>query len=116
MKTFLAFVLCFSLQACATSQAGVASPAGALETTANPAAGERLARELCGDCHSVSRRGKSPMPEAPAFRDLHKRYEVEGIAESLAEGISVGNPIMPEHVLEADQIRDLIAYLRTLER
>jgi hypothetical protein len=34
----------------------------------------------------------------------------------LAEGIVTGHPTMPEFRLDPDQIENLIAYLKTLER
>ena len=46
---------------------------------------------------------------------MHKRYPIETLAESLAEGIQTGHPTMPEFQLEPDQIGDLLAYLKTLE-
>jgi cytochrome c len=78
-------------------------------------AGRALAIDRCSACHAVDVGDASAQPAAPPFRDLNDRYDVEGLAESLAEGIFVGNPIMPEHVLEAAEILDLIAYLRSFE-
>ena len=51
----------------------------------------------------------------PSFRTLHKRYPIETLAESLAEGIQTGHPTMPEFQLDPDQIHDLLSYLKTLE-
>jgi len=59
--------------------------------------------------------GTSPLAAAPAFRDLHKRYPIDYIAEALAEGIVTGHAAMPEFELEPSQIDDLLAYLKTLE-
>lgn len=87
----------------------------AQDTEPDPEAGRRFAEAHCASCHAVGESGKSPVRRAVPFRDLHKKYEVEGLGESLAEGIVVGDPMMPEHVLKADQIVDLIAYLKTLE-
>ena len=58
--------------------------------------------------------GDSPLSEAPPFRTLHERYPVEDLAESFAEGIRTGHPSMPEWRLDAAEINDLIAYLKTL--
>jgi mono/diheme cytochrome c family protein len=55
------------------------------------------------------------MPRAPPFRTLHRRYPVEDLAESLAEGIKTGHQDMPQFQLEPDQIEDLMAYLKSLE-
>ena len=43
-------------------------------------------------------------------------YPVESLEEALAEGISTGHPTMPEFRLDPDQIGDVIAYLKSLER
>lgn len=73
-------------------------------------------RTNCARCHSVDKISDSPLRIAPPFRDLHKRYPVEDLAEALAEGIRTGHPTMPEFKLDPGQIGDVIAYLKTLER
>ncbi len=82
----------------------------------NPKVGQRLVEANCARCHAVGRVGDSPLPIAPPFRTLHTRYPVENLAEALAEGIMTGHPTMPEFRLDPDQIDNLIAYLKTLER
>ncbi len=77
--------------------------------------GKTFAITNCASCHSIDRVTRSPLKIAPPFRTLHKRYRVETLAESLAEGIVTGHPTMPEFQLDADQINDLLAYLKTLE-
>jgi hypothetical protein len=44
-----------------------------------------------------------------------RRYPVEDIEESFAEEIKTGHP-MPEFQLDSAEIRDLLAYLKSLER
>lgn len=78
--------------------------------------GYLLAKKYCSRCHAIGRTGASPFAKAPPFRDLHRRYPVEQLAEALAEGIVTGAPNMPEFRFEPDQIADLIAYLKSLER
>jgi mono/diheme cytochrome c family protein len=49
---------------------------------------------------------------------LPSKYDVEGLAEALAEGIVVGNTgvrQMPVFVLSVEEIDDLIAYLKSLD-
>jgi cytochrome c len=53
------------------------------------ARGRALAIERCAPCHAVERTGTSPYAPAPPFRTLHERYDVEGLAEAFAEGITV---------------------------
>ena len=88
-------------------------PAEALD--AREQRGFTLTKADCAKCHAIGRVGESPLREAPPFRTLHRRYPVEDLAESLAEGISTGHPTMPEWRFDPGQIGDLIAYLKTLE-
>jgi mono/diheme cytochrome c family protein len=95
---------------------GLAMVASPVLAQGNPQAGQRLAEANCARCHAVGRAGDSPLRIAPPFRTLHTGYPVENLAEALAEGITVGHPAMPEFRLDPDQIDNLIAYLKTLER
>ena len=95
---------------------GLAVLAATALAQSNPQVGRRLAEANCARCHAVGRVGESPLPIAPPFRTLHARYPVENLAEAFAEGIVVGHPTMPEFRLDPDQIENLIAYLKALER
>ena len=77
--------------------------------------GRRLAEANCAKCHAVGKFGDSPLPIAPPFRTLHLKYPVQDLEESLGEGITTGHPTMPEFRFEGDQVRDFIAYLKSLE-
>lgn len=85
-------------------------------TALEPAAqrGLSFVRTNCDRCHAVEQIGESPLPIAPAFRTLHRRYPVENLAEALAEGITTGHPSMPEFQLDPGQVNDVISYLKTL--
>src|SRR4029077_9572001 len=78
--------------------------------------GQRLAQEWCAKRHAIGPVGASPLQVAPPFRELHLRFNVEDLAESLGEGILVGHPSMPDFRFDPDQIENLIAYLKTLEK
>jgi cytochrome c len=84
---------------------------------ADPAAerGRVLAQTNCSRCHSVDKVTPSPLSIAPPFRTFHQQYPVESLQEALGEGIRTGHPSMPEFRFDPDQIRDFIAYLKTLE-
>jgi cytochrome c len=72
----------------------------------------------CATCHAIGRTGASPYAPAPPFRTLNERYDVEALAEALAEGIVVGHRgarQMPQFVLTPAEIDDLLAYLVSLE-
>jgi cytochrome c len=89
-------------------------PAYALEPDAQR--GLTFVSANCTKCHAVDKLSPSPLSIAPPFRTLHTKYPVENLAESLAEGIMTGHPTMPQFQLDAGQISDVIAYLKTLER
>ncbi|XSG82262.1 MAG: c-type cytochrome [Methyloligella sp. ZOD6] len=76
--------------------------------------GRAIAEANCGRCHAIGTTGDSPEPKAPPFRELHKLYPVESLAESLAEGIVTGHPEMPAFELTGAQVNALISYLKTL--
>ena len=77
--------------------------------------GKSYALKHCARCHSIDLKSPSPLATATPLRDLHLRYPIETLAESLAEGISTGHPAMPGSELNPDQIHDLLAFLKTLE-
>jgi mono/diheme cytochrome c family protein len=81
----------------------------------NAQRGRALLQDRCAQCHAIEPVGASPLPIAPPFRELHKRYPVEHLAEAFAEGIVTGHPTMPEFTMDPGQIGDVIAYLKTLE-
>ncbi|MBV9346855.1 MAG: cytochrome c [Pseudolabrys sp.] len=77
--------------------------------------GQTLAQANCARCHAIDKVSPSPLSIAPPFRTLRERYPVEALEEALGEGIVTGHPSMPEFKLAPDQIRDFIAYLKSLE-
>jgi mono/diheme cytochrome c family protein len=93
----------------------VGLPSPTLADPPDPQRGKEFAQANCARCHSIERSGDSPRDPAPPFRQLHNRYPVETLEESLAEGIVTGHADMPEFELSPDQIDDLIAFLKTLE-
>jgi mono/diheme cytochrome c family protein len=76
--------------------------------------GHLFAQVHCARCHSIERFGASPNAEAPPFRDLHRRYPIDDLAEALAEGIVTSHPQMPEFVLAPGEIDDLLTYIKAL--
>lgn len=78
--------------------------------------GRLIALENCTRCHAIGRSDESPLDEAPPFRRLHERYEIDDLAEAFAEGIAVGHKEMPPFAFRPRQIDALLAYLKSLER
>ena len=103
----------------------VAAPAAA--ESPEVSAGGRLAQRYCGGCHAVAAGpGRSPLADAPPFRELYKRYGPGGLAgllaegmltpdPSLEEGVLPGHPRMPMVALGVDERAALKAYLESLE-
>jgi mono/diheme cytochrome c family protein len=77
--------------------------------------GKALVEARCSACHAVGDTGGSPVSPAPPLRTLAQRYPVANLQEAFAEGISTGHPKMPQIALEAGQVRDLIAYLESIQ-
>ena len=104
-----------------------ASPALGHPSPATLLAGKRLAHEYCGGCHNTSGPGGSPLPNAPPFRELFKRYPPGDLRRLLDEGMLAPSkpqeegeprrhPRMPMAILGDDQRAELTAYLHELER
>jgi cytochrome c len=92
------------------------TPARTEPLSPSAAKGHAIVSAHCARCHAVGRTGESPLKAAPPFRTLHLRYPVESLEESLAEGIVTGHPAMPEFRFSPEQVGDIIAYLKSLER
>lgn len=90
-------------------------PDGAVAQDGRVQRGLAFAQTYCASCHAIRRFGESPLRVAPPFRELHTRYPIENLAEAFAEGIVTGHPTMPQFRLDAAQIGDLLAFLKTLE-
>lgn len=87
----------------------------ALAITPAEQRGKTFVLTNCSRCHAVDKVSPSPLAIAPPFRDLHKKYPIEQLQESLAEGIVTGHPSMPQFRLDPDQINDVLSYLKSLE-
>jgi cytochrome c len=77
--------------------------------------GLTFVRANCAQCHSIDKVSESTLPIAPPFRTLHLKYPIESLQRPLSEGIIAGHPTMPQFRLDADQVTDVIAYLKTLQ-
>ena len=102
----------------ALALAGVLAGASAFAQMPEPTVQRGLAfvRANCARCHAIDKVSLSPLAIAPPFRDLHKRYPIDSLQEAFAEGIQTAHQNMPVFRLDPDQIGDVIAYLKTLEK
>jgi cytochrome c len=88
--------------------------AATAQTSPTVQRGLNFALANCARCHSIDKLTPSPLALAPPFRDLHLRYPVENLAESLAEGIVTSHQNMPEFRLDPGQVGDFIDFLKSL--
>lgn len=92
-----------------------AAPAASAQTRAQLERGEALVERNCAACHAVGVKGDSPDPAAPPFRELHRRYSIDNLAEALSEGMLTGHPAMPEFEFPPNDVRAIIAYLKSIQ-
>jgi len=81
---------------------------------ADVAAGEAYAEEVCAACHAVQAGDlESPLFEAPPFQDV---ADTPGMTElALSVWLQSSHPTMPNIVLEQDDMRNVVAYIRSLK-
>ncbi len=77
--------------------------------------GKHIVELQCVSCHAVRADDKSHNPNAPALRTLAERYPVTGLEEAFALGIMTGHPGMPDFRFGRDQIKDILAYLGSIQ-
>lgn len=77
--------------------------------------GKALLMRMCSDCHAVAETGRSPHPDAPAFRSFseEKLYD-EDFRERLQNGLSTMYPDMPTFRFREQDAQDAVDYLKWL--
>ena len=78
--------------------------------------GKLLAMTFCAQCHAIGTTDASPHAQAPAFRALDRRVDLDTFFQRLREGVSVGHPDMPTFRFTRDDARAFITYLRSIQR
>lgn len=94
---------------------GVGATPPSLSEQESIALGRSLAARNCGMCHALDRTGPSPNPQAPPFRALSERFDVELLGEGLATGILTQHPAMPEFRFEPHEVVAIVRYLRSVQ-
>jgi cytochrome c len=110
----LAFVLGVVFAATAATRASVAEPLP-LSQARKVELGHAIVDRNCGMCHATGLTGSSPNPEAPPFRLLHQRIDVDDLSEALAEGIMTGHEAMPEFRFEPREVDAIVTYLKSIQ-
>lgn len=91
---------------------GLSGAADAQE--ADVAAGKAYAEEICAACHAVQAGDlESPLFEATPFQEV---ADTPGMTElALSVWLQTSHPTMPNIVLEQDDLRNVVAYIRSLK-
>ena len=81
-------------------------------------AGEALYKTKCAVCHGPDGKGETAIGKANKIRDLSSAEVQKQTDDQLAGIIGNGKGKMPAYgkSLKADQIKDLVAFLRTLKK
>jgi mono/diheme cytochrome c family protein len=95
--------------------AALAAGAGgaAAQEIGQPQRGLAVAERLCADCHAITRKdAMSPNPAAPRFETIAASPGMSSTALNAA--LQTSHRSMPNIVLEADEMRNVIAYILSL--
>lgn len=109
MRHSLVLLAGLALAACASPTAPIVTPD--LQTSD----GRFLVDVHCAECHAIGRNDRSKHRDAPALRTLSQNYPVNSLEESLAEGIVVGHPDMPEFRFRSEDVASIISYLESIQ-
>ncbi|MFO7478506.1 MAG: cytochrome C [Methyloceanibacter sp.] len=86
----------------------------AMAQDADIEAGAAYAEQICAACHAVlANETYSPLPEATPFQTV---ADTPGMTElALTVWLQSSHPTMPNIVLEQDDMRNVVAYIRSLK-
>ena len=116
-----------AIAACMAISIAVVLPSSLALAQGNPAKGKELFAKHCGGCHGPSGKGDGPASAAltPKPLDLTNKAYVAGLADQYLfdliqkGGAAVGkSPLIPPFgsKLKDGEIRDVIAYIRSLAK
>lgn len=76
--------------------------------------GRQLADVNCSGCHAIGKDGASPNVNAPAFRDLQRRYRMLSLRKPITRGIAAPHDQMPQFALLDGDVDMIVAYINSL--
>ena len=106
-------ILRLSISALALTLLGTTAQA----QTQDPARhGRQLVGKFCSQCHAVAPYGRGPNKNAPPFRTLGRKFDLDAFPGMLERGISSTHPDMPVFKFSPDDAHDVVVYLRGIQR
>ncbi len=82
------------------------------QTPGDPASGRKIAQQWCASCHSLSSPPASDI--APSFPQIARNYVKT--EDQLRAWLMRPHAPMPDYSLSRDDINDLLAFIRTLDK
>ncbi|MCG6858503.1 MAG: c-type cytochrome [Salaquimonas sp.] len=77
--------------------------------------GRELAVINCSRCHAIGNTGESANPDAPPFRTLSERLDVDTIDEALLTRATPAHTDMPHFKINMGQATDIAAYIASVQ-
>ena len=102
----------------ATAGGCASGPAPALKSPVLEASADRgrfFVLRSCAGCHAVGSLGESPNGGAPSFATVRLRHNAISLERRLAQISRNGHVEMPPIYMSDDEIKDIAAYIETLE-
>lgn len=94
----------------------LATASASAQPAADPSRGRALADQLCSSCHLVSPDHRGPVPDGiPTFMSLAGR-PAQTEDRLIVALLSPPHPAMPNPPLDRQQMRDVAAYILTLDQ
>jgi mono/diheme cytochrome c family protein len=89
-----------------------ADPAGSAQAQDTADTGRAIAERWCSSCHLVGPDQTSAVADVPSFMSIAQRSDSE--LDALEGFLADPHPPMPDMSLTRNEIRDLLAYIRSL--
>ena len=89
---------------------------GASAQDADVEAGAAYAEQVCAACHAVlpNEQSSRRLPQAPTFQSV---ADTPGMTEiALSVWLQSSHPTMPNIILKHDDLRNVVAYIRSLKK
>ena len=77
--------------------------------------GRQILSEMCSQCHSIDKTGRSPRAGAPPFREIDLRIDLDELTDRLRKGLHSSYEDMPSFRFTREDARAIVAYLRVIQ-
>jgi mono/diheme cytochrome c family protein len=78
--------------------------------------GQALLESMCARCHAIGTTGKSPLAEAPPFRNFGEKLYDTDFVQRLQDGLTTMHPGMPTFRFERGDAEAAVNYLKAIQQ